>query len=342
MTKAIATWLIAAVFSGLLILPSCKKPAADASFYFWRTRASLSPGEKAALETHHIHTLYVRFFDVDTPQEGGQPKPLGVTDSLELLPPGLSVIPVVYMTNRTFLRLGADTEAVSLAHKVLIKVNSMHMNYPELQIDCDWSEKSKARYFLFLETIKNQLPSTARLTATIRLHQVKYPLKTGVPPVDGGMLMFYNMGNLHLSEGPNSIFDMRTARAYTPYISSYTLHLDAALPIFRWYVHYRNGKIKGLVSKKQLPELKDTSYFYAAAPTQYVLKKDGIVQGVAYETGDVLKQEALSDEQLLEAAELLQKSLYREGRKIVLYDLDDINIQYYETKTLKAVYSSFH
>ena len=342
MTKTIVTWLTAAVFSGLFFLSSCKKYAADASFYFWRTRAALSPGEKAALKTHHVHTLYVRFFDVDTPQEDGQPKPMGVIDSLELLPPGLTVIPVVYITNRSFLRLRADTEAVALAHKVLRKVNSMHTNYPELQIDCDWSEKSRLRYFLFLETIRKQLPPAARLTATIRLHQVKYPEKTGVPPVDGGMLMFYNMGNLHLSEGPNSIFDVRTAKAYTPYISSYKLHLDAALPIFRWYVHYRNGKIKGLISKKQLPELKDTSYFYTATSTRYSLKKAGIVNGVAYEAGDVLKQEALSDEQLLEAAALLQKSLYQERRNIVLYDLDDLNIQYYETNTLKAIYSSFH
>jgi hypothetical protein len=322
---------------------SCEKPATEPSFYFWRTTASLSTGEKKALTELHITTLYTRFFDVDVADENGQAQPLGVIDSLSLLPKGLSLIPVVYITNRTFIRLNTETAVIELANKVLTKVNSLHSAYKELQIDCDWSEKTRARYFLFLKELKNKLPAGSKLTATIRLHQVKYPERTGVPPVDGGMLMFYNIGNLNDSEGPNSIFDVATASAYTDYIKRYKLHLDAALPIFRWVVHYRNGKLKGLISKKQLPELKDTSYFYAAKSNLlYSVKQSGILHGVSYEEGDVLKYEALSEKDLLEAAELLQKHLYEENRTIILYDLDDININYYEINTLKNVYSTFY
>jgi hypothetical protein len=337
----VARLLAAAFVSTSVLLPSCQKPSAEASFYFWRTKALLSPGEREALNTHKVSTLYVRLFDVDTKTENGRPEPLGVIDSLERLPAQLTVIPVVFITNRTFLRLKADTEAMALAGKVLKKVHGLRASYPELQIDCDWSDKTKARYFLFLQTLKQQLPSSTKLTATIRLHQIKYPVRTGVPPVDGGMLMFYNMGNLQDAGAANSIFDASTASAYTPYLKSYALHLDAALPIFRWYVHYRNGVVKGLVTKKQLPEVADTSYFYSGGEPVHTLKKAAVLHGVSYEAGDVLKYEAIDDDLLLQAAGLLQKSLPIEHRRLVLYDLDDINLHYYENKTLQQVYSAF-
>ncbi len=283
----------------------------------------------------------MRFFDVDIKEENGRPEPLGVVDSLERLPEQLSVIPVVFITNRTFLRLKADTEAVALAKNILNKISGLRASYPELQIDCDWSDKTKARYFLFLKTLKHRLPPSTKLTATIRLHQIKYPVRTGVPPVDGGMLMFYNMGTLQDPEAPNSIFDAATASAYTPYIRSYALHLDVALPVFRWYVHYRNGAIKGLVTKKQLPEVADTSYFYSGGEAIYTVKKAAVLRGVSYETGDVLKYEAIDDDLLLDAAGLLQKNLPDTHRRIALYDLDDINLTYYESSTLQNVYSTF-
>ncbi len=72
-----------------------------------------------------------------------------------------------------------------------------------LQIDCDWTTKTAPKYFYFLQQIREKLDahedggtfaSLAMLSATIRLHQVKYPEKSGMPPVDKGVLMFYNMG----------------------------------------------------------------------------------------------------------------------------------------------------
>ena len=301
----------------------------------------MSPGEISALETHHVHTLYVRFFDVDTPEEKGQPLPLGVTDSLERLPEQLAVIPVVFITNRTFLRMQHDTEAVQLANKILKKITGMRSAFPELQIDCDWSEKTKDRYFILLQSLKKQLPQGTILSATIRLHQAKYPLRTGIPPADRGMLMFYNMGKIQNPKAPNSIFDAATAAAYTPYLRSYALPLDAALPVFRWYIHYRNGSIRGLITKKQLPEITDTSYFYSTGINLYTVKGSALMNGVSFETGDVLKYEALEDESLLEAASMLRKNLREENRRVVLYDLDDINIKYYESKTIQSVYSTF-
>lgn len=324
------------------LLSCSKETVQEHSFYFWRTTTHLSATEKQTLQQHGVNKLYVRFFDVDYSSESRQPQPLGVTDSLELLPKNISVIPVVYITNRTFLNI-KDQEVIPFAEHVLQKISGLYPAYQELQIDCDWSEKTKVKYFIFLKAIKKLSKQAIKLTATIRLHQIKYPVRNGVPPIDGGMLMFYNMGDLHTPDGPNSIFDPEIAGRYTSYIKSYTLHLDVALPVFRWYVHYRNGKINGLITKKQLPEIKDTLYFYAHKNgTTFNVRQPLLAQGIYYETGDVLKYEALNDEALLAAAALLKEKLSQENRTIVLYDLDDININYYETKTLENVFSTFN
>ena len=324
------------------LLSCSKETVQDHSFYFWKTTTHLSKTEKQALTQHQVSKLYVRFFDVDYSSETRQAKPLGVVDSLELLPKHLSIIPVVYITNRTFLNL-KEPEILPLAENVLRKINGLYPNYQELQIDCDWSEKTKTNYFSFLKAIKKRSKQSLKLTATIRLHQIKYPVRNGVPPVDGGMLMFYNMGDLRTIDGPNSIFDPEIAGKYTAYIKGYTLHLDVALPIFRWYVHYRNGKIMGLITKKQTPETKDTLYFYDTKNgATFNVRQPLLAHGIYYETGDVLKYEALNKEALLKAAALLKGNLSQENRTIVLYDLDDININYYETKTLEDVFSSFN
>ncbi len=325
-----------------LVLLSCSNTTTQPSFYYWRTKVHFSEKEKEALKELRVNTLYVRFFDVDLSDDTHQPVPFGVVDSLNVLPVDLSIIPVVYITNRTFLKL-KEAAVVTLAEQVVHKVNGLRKNYSELQIDCDWSEKTKQQYFNFLKKVKELCPAHTKLTATIRLHQVKYPLKTGIPPVDGGMLMFYNMGNLRKYDGSNSIFDAEIARKYTSYIKGYILHLDVALPIFRWYVHYRNGNIQGLITKKQLPDVSDTNYFKVNEnKISYTVVHPQLLNGIYYKKDDLLKFEALNDEELADAAKLLQENLVPESRRIVLYDLDELNINYYEKETLKKVLATFN
>lgn len=321
---------------------ACDKPFSEPSFYFWRTKANFSTKEKEALASLHIKTLYVRFFDVDVSKVNGKPEPLGVIDSLVAIPQGTSIIPVVFITNRTFLDL-PGTEIISLAKQIFLKINAIHKNYSELQIDCDWSEKTKENYFLFLEEIKKLISGKAILSCTIRLHQVKYPIRNGVPNVNRGMLMFYNMGNLSDIKGENSIYDPGNAKNYTSYIKNYNLPLDVALPIFKWFIHYRNNKVVGLITKKQMPDMNDTAHF---SPTEnniiFNLKRDYLNKGVFYKQNDLLKLEVLSDEQLLDAAKILNLHLKEESRRVALYDLDELNINNYESKTIEKVFTVFN
>ncbi len=74
------------------------------------------------------------------------------------------------------------------------------------------------------------------LSATIRLHQVKYFETTGVPPVKSGMLMFYNTGDLENPSEENSILNIETAELYLSGLEDYPMQLDIVLPLFSWAV----------------------------------------------------------------------------------------------------------
>jgi hypothetical protein len=92
------------------------------------------------------------------------------------------------------------------------------------------------------------LPPETRLSATIRLHQYKFPDRTGVPPADRGLLMFYNTGDIHDPDEPNSIFQPAAAEKYLHGAPPrYPLPLDVALPVFSWTLIYRDGDLWKIV-----------------------------------------------------------------------------------------------
>ncbi len=321
---------------------SCKKTNIEASFYYWKTKFNLSQTEKKILKELNTKALYVRFFDVDISEESGKPLPVGVLEGVDSIPRNINCIPVVFITNRTFLNLNKGQVAL-LAKNSVSKVNSIKNNYAELQFDCDWSGKTKENYFFFLEEVKKLIPKDVMLTCTIRLHQVKYTFKTGVPPVSRGMLMFYNMGDLGNINGENSIYSSKIAEKYTSFLKTYELPLDVALPIFKWYVHYRNNSVAGLITKNEMPKINDTILFSQQENnTKFNVKTDHLENGIFYKKDDVLKYETISKEQLIEAAELLQQNLKKENRKIVFYDLDENNINYYEKEIFEKVVAGFN
>lgn len=323
---------------------SCKKNVTETetSFYYWKTKFHLSQTEKNNLKELNTKALYVRFFDVDISEGTDKPLPVGVLEGIDSIPKNINCIPVVFITNRTFLNLNKGHVAL-LAKNSVSKINSIKTNYTELQFDCDWSGKTKENYFFFLEEVKKHIPKDVKLTCTIRLHQVKYTFKTGVPPVSRGMLMFYNMGDLSDINGENSIYSTKIAEKYTSSLKTYDLPLDVALPIFKWYVHYRSNSVIGLITKNEVPKINDTIHFSQQENnTKFNVKTDHLENGIFYKKDDVLKYETISREQLIEAAELLQQNLKKENRKIVFYDLDENNINNYEKETFEKVVAGFN
>jgi hypothetical protein len=192
--------------TAVLLLPACRssapRPAAvyERGFYYWRTSFSLSPREKAILSGLSTAKLYLRFFDIAWSPSLGRALPQARCEWRDSVPVGIAVVPVVYFANAVFRNLrppDVDTLAVSVWRETWIIAQRGRVRFSELQIDCDWTDSTRASFFRCAGLLRRKSAERGiALSATIRLHQVKYFERTGIPPVDRGMLMFYNMGEL--------------------------------------------------------------------------------------------------------------------------------------------------
>src|SRR5207253_10476713 len=132
--------------------------------------------------------------------------------------------------------------------KVSRMAEEQGMAFQQLQLDCDWSDSSRRNYFHFVDLLSHRLKAERKIvSATIRLHQIKYAERTGIPPVSRGMLMFYNFGRIQADSDRSSIFNAEDAGRYSSYIAGYPLELDVVLPAFSWSVHSREGRVLGLL-----------------------------------------------------------------------------------------------
>jgi hypothetical protein len=104
-------------------------------------------------------------------------------------------------------------------------------NVHEIQIDCDYTHRSRKLYYQFLEEVVNVAKEYGlRVSTTIRLHQLSMP----APPVDYGVLMLYNTGDPQNFMERNPILDIRDVKPYLPALAGYPLPLAAAYPMFLW------------------------------------------------------------------------------------------------------------
>jgi len=159
-------------------------PAPRRAFYYWRTTLRLADAERGALARLHVDRLYVRFFDVDGP--AAAPRVAAPVEVSEALPAGLDVVPVVFLRADVW-RDAPPGAPAELAGKVWGAVDALArragVQPHELQLDCDWADTTRAAYFAFLERVRALARANGVATsATIRLHQVKYRERTGVPP----------------------------------------------------------------------------------------------------------------------------------------------------------------
>ena len=235
------------IFLSLSIVLACSSEEREISFYHWKTKLKLSNSEVSYFNQLASNKLYLRFFDVKWNANQNAAFPTAVLQWEDKnLPKGTEIIPVVYITNETISLTKKEIDAKLLVENIAFKINSLlkkidQENYPvrEVQFDCDWTDTTKERYFSFLKNIKQRLEKQPEISATIRLHQVKFFKKTGIPPVDKGVLMFYNMGDLTNKKESNSILNLEVAKQYLGKLEQYPLDLDVALPLFSWGVQFR-------------------------------------------------------------------------------------------------------
>ncbi|RKR10611.1 hypothetical protein C8C83_2287 [Flavobacterium sp. 90] len=309
------------------------------AFYYWKTIFKLSEKETAILKDNNVNKLYIRYFDISLNAENQQPIPLSPIRFQQNVN-NFNIVPVVFIQNKVML--SPDLDIDDLAQKtfsLVEKINSANkIQCNEIQIDCDWSLNSKENYLKFIERFKKL--SHKKLSATIRLHQVKYFKKTKIPNVDSGVLMYYNMGTI-APDSLNSIYNKKIADRYLKSLKKYPLHLDLALPIYSWGVHIRNQKVIGLRSKIDLNELKQDQNFEQVNAIFFKVKQSNYKNGIFYEENDLLKIEAISREDLLEMADELDGNLAQKPKEIIFYDLDEFNLKNYEKNIFEQVISCF-
>ncbi|MCU0346315.1 MAG: hypothetical protein MUC59_05210 [Saprospiraceae bacterium] len=324
------------------------------AFYHWQTELRLTKAERDYLNALKLKKLYVKFFDVDWDAASNQPVPLAplVRDTAQL--GGLDIVPCVFITNRTLLQLPM-LEVDSLASRIFQKIMALSPSPPqEIQLDCDWTPQTQAKYFALLTQFKQlqemaqHPPSTVGsrkpiLSATIRLHQYKYPEKTGVPPVDRGMLMCYNTGDVEDWGTENAILDLKTLESYLPpnAKADYPLPLDLALPAFRWGVLFRDGQMIKLLNNLGEPDLSDPARFKKTAQNRYEVVKSTYVSAHYLYAGDLLRLEATSPEELKLAATLLNKVKFGPAATVAFYHLDTTATQLFPKEKMEEVLRQF-
>lgn len=287
------------------------------SIYHWKTTFDPSNEEIQFLNQHRINTLYLRFFDVKT--ENGSVVPVAKVRFSRPIPKEMIVIPVVYITNESILKTpknGIDSLANNI-HRLLKELTGgAAIGFSELQIDCDWTDQSKEKYFRLLKTIKSI--THKNISATIRLHQIKYQEKTGIPPIDKGMLMFYNMGNLRDIETRNSIFESATAKKYHERGLNYPLPLDLALACFQWEVVLRQGKVIALLKEPIAVDLSKKNLIKINEEISQV-RNNFLHQGTWFQNGDIIRTEKSGYDEISKAQELLNDRFQNMKFNLAIY-----------------------
>lgn len=277
------------------------------SVYYWRTSFALDKSESYFLIHNHISKIYVRYFDVvPTPDMGIMPNAT-ITFSSKI-PHGIDVVPVIYIMEGC---LKYDTSA--LGKKIIdriLQINATNNIYgpDEIQIDCDWTARSQAKYFALLRDIRKYAAvHSIGLSATIRLHQLSMP----VPPVDYGTLMMYNTGDVKDVKCDNPILQLRDVAPYLKYLGRYSLKMNIAYPIFSWRLLYRNSHFVGFMHGNDIETYPGDKVVVRQCSAKDILK---VKQAVASQRPSI-------------------------NNNVILYTLDKCNIKRYNKDDIKEIFS---
>ena len=322
------------------MLVSCKKDKLpQLSFYFWKTSFRLTDAEKNTLNENNVKKLYVRYFDVDLDSKTDEPYPNSAIKFYQN-PKEFIIIPVVFIKNKVFLSKTVDIDLLSIKIIDFISQinNKNNIKISEVQFDCDWSVNSKDNFLEFIKLVGKK--SKIKISATIRLHQVKYFKKLGVPNAYSGVLMYYNMGSISALKG-NSIYSKESAKNYLSSLKNYPLELKVALPIFSWAIHIRDRKIVSLRNKINFKELKKDRNFTKVEEGFYKVLNSNYKEGIFYLKGDILKLELITSENLMEMTSDLSENLKHTPSEIIIYDLDNLNTKNYKNDIFSKIIKNF-
>ncbi|MDY3205950.1 MAG: hypothetical protein RBR70_12840 [Arcobacter sp.] len=283
------------IVSTIFIMKNEKSQDLTISFYSW---------ENSFNQKEITEKLYIKVLDI------------AYSTKLEIIKSNLQekpkdFIPVVYITNETMQNVD-----FSLISNAIIQ-GLKNYEFKELQIDCDWSNSTQSNYFKLLEDLKTKLNKT--LSATIRLHQIKYYTKTGVPNVDYGVLMYYNMSNITDINTKNSILDNDIAKKYHYNFENYKLKLKLALPLYSQAIQFRENKALSIFEGVEKNDF--DSNFTEISPNLYKVLNSTYFKGRYIYKDDVFRFEDVKKEDLKIALEDFMNLTKNRFDEIIFYTL---------------------
>lgn len=313
-------------------------PAAAPSMYYWRTSWQIDSAEQAFLDENGVKKIYLRLFDVVV--RDGKCVPSATISFNDTLADTLRVIPTIFITEEC---LRADT--VGLAMHIVERVGKMcatHRlpNVCELQLDCDWTPSSREAYYALLNRVRNLLRvQNWQLSATIRLHQLSQP----APPVDYGVLMLYNTGDMRRRDSRNPIFATEDVEPYLKNLKSYDLPLCAAYPNYRWQRLFSGERFKGLLYSENLRD--STVYEPLAGDSLYRVVQGRVLHGVlqgGYDVhlspGDEVVVSRPNADEVMRLAHRLEDARPGLHAQTIFYHLDSHSLKNYNTQQYEALF----
>jgi hypothetical protein len=254
------------------------------------------------------------------------------------------VVPVVYISNRTFNNF-VESQIDSLANKTANKIkeiaNKNDFTFEEVQFDCDWTKKTGPTYFAFIVKIRSQLDNNIKISATLRLHQVKFREQTGIPPVERVALMLYNVGDWTNVNTQNSLFDPDIIDQYIYRLSEYPLPVDIALPIYQQAIVFRNNQFHTYfknVSKLDLK--KEFNMKQGQTDNLLVCQENCEFRNHSFRKGDVFRHESINFKTLNAVKKAILKRLSNNDVQIYLFHLDDKSFNNFPTKHLSQLWGN--
>lgn len=331
---------------GWLLLAACRPSAPHLvvpGIYYWKTSYQPTKYERQKWDSCGIKRLYLHCFDVAW--DKGQQKPIPVGILRNIKQERQAIIPVIFITQEVIRNLKpATTSGLATNINKLLEEQFQGLSLAaEVQMDCDWTENSREAYFSLLRQLRQQSFFRYKiLSATIRMHQLKYRLRSGIPPVDKGLLMCYNMGDLKNPNTTNSIIDPPVAKRYLKDLKSYPLQLDIALPIFSWVLQFRQGQFLGILRGMAPQDIHTVApLFKQQKESLYAVNRDTVFMGYDLRQGDALRTEQSHLESVERVAQFVAKNLDQDSLSVVLFSSDSLSLSNYSAHALQALFNSF-
>ncbi|KPM48792.1 hypothetical protein [Jiulongibacter sediminis] len=308
------------------------------AIYHWKSIYNPEAKDLKKLDDLQICKQYIRFFDID--RKGTEPaSPKSVIRFRTL--PLAEVIPVVYITNRTFQGL-SETEIDTLATRTLTKIRSIadenEISFNSIQLDCDWSKSTQKAYFRLLRKIEEQLDNATELTSTLRLHQVKFMEQTGIPPASRVSLMLYNVGDWTNPLTPNSLFDPKIIDQYIYRIPEYPLPIDIALPIYQQTLVYRNNKLFTFMKSQSYEDVSKALRLKKIETSRnYVCLENGEFLNKSFRKGDIFRFESVDYEQLKLVNKAVKSRIQNQNTDLIFYHLDQNAVSQFSKKEFRRL-----